>query len=86
MRKEVTFGEGKNSLYSKDGTSIVIHAGVDDGMTQPRRGFGRKNCMRRNIERSETSQKRTYREKAEAYKIKVIEAKCTDLTSITFIL
>ena len=35
IAKEVTFGEGKNSLYSKDGTSIVIHAGVDDGMTQP---------------------------------------------------
>lgn len=31
----VTLKEGKNSLLLKEGTSIVIHAGADDGMTQP---------------------------------------------------
>ncbi|MBS4222869.1 superoxide dismutase family protein [Bacillus sp. FJAT-49682] len=33
--KEVTLEESKKTLYTKDGTSIVIHAGTDDGMTQP---------------------------------------------------
>lgn len=33
--KEIMLGEGKSSLYTKDGTSIVIHEGEDDGMTQP---------------------------------------------------
>ncbi len=31
----VSFEEGKDSLYTKEGTSIVIHSGADDGMSQP---------------------------------------------------
>ena len=31
----VTLGEGKNSLFQSEGTSIVIHAGEDDQMTDP---------------------------------------------------
>lgn len=31
----VEFKEGKKSLYTKEGTSIVIHENADDGMTQP---------------------------------------------------
>ncbi|MBS4195197.1 superoxide dismutase family protein [Lederbergia citri] len=33
--KGVTFNEAKNSLYTTEGTSIVINEGADDGMTQP---------------------------------------------------
>lgn len=32
---EVTLKDGKTSLLTKDGTSIVIDEGMDDGMTQP---------------------------------------------------
>lgn len=35
MAPQVTLREGKKSLFTKDGTSIVIHEGVDDGMKQP---------------------------------------------------
>lgn len=33
--KDLTFEEGKTSLYTTDGTSIVIHENPDDGMSQP---------------------------------------------------
>ncbi|QED49140.1 superoxide dismutase family protein [Cytobacillus dafuensis] len=35
MAPQVTLQEGKKSLFTKDGTSIVIHEGKDDGMSQP---------------------------------------------------
>ncbi|HWJ79121.1 MAG TPA: superoxide dismutase family protein [Niallia sp.] len=35
MAPLVTLKDGKNSLFSKDGTSIVITDQQDDGMTQP---------------------------------------------------
>ncbi|MCJ7843427.1 superoxide dismutase family protein [Lederbergia sp. NSJ-179] len=35
VAKGITFKEGKTSLYTKEGTSIVIHEFPDDGMTQP---------------------------------------------------
>lgn len=35
MAPQVSLKKGKNSLLTKDGTSIVIHDGKDDGMTQP---------------------------------------------------
>lgn len=35
MAPQVTLKEGKNSLLTKEGTSIVIHEKKDDGMTQP---------------------------------------------------
>ncbi|VEF47122.1 superoxide dismutase, Cu-Zn [Bacillus freudenreichii] len=33
--KDVTFEQKKSSLYTKDGTSLVIHEQADDGMSQP---------------------------------------------------
>jgi superoxide dismutase, Cu-Zn family len=35
MAPNVTLAEGKKSLFTKEGTSIVITEGKDDGMTQP---------------------------------------------------
>lgn len=32
---EATLKKGKNSLITNDGTSLIIHDGVDDGMSQP---------------------------------------------------
>jgi Cu-Zn family superoxide dismutase len=38
----VTLGEGKNSLFQPDGTSIVIHEKMDDGMTDPAGNSGNR--------------------------------------------
>lgn len=35
MAPQVTFKEGKTSLLTTDGTSLVIHDSKDDGMSQP---------------------------------------------------
>lgn len=35
IAKGVTFKEKKTSLYTKDGTSLVIHEQADDGTSQP---------------------------------------------------
>jgi superoxide dismutase, Cu-Zn family len=35
LAKDVTLGEGVNSLFHPDGTSLVIHAAPDDDMTDP---------------------------------------------------
>ncbi len=35
MAPNVTLKKNKKSLFTKDGTSIVIHEGTDDGTTQP---------------------------------------------------
>ncbi|MBU8880746.1 superoxide dismutase family protein [Bacillus sp. FJAT-29790] len=35
MAPNVTLNEAKNSLFTKKGTSIIIHKSSDDGMTQP---------------------------------------------------
>jgi len=35
MVPNVTLKSGKQSLFTKEGTSIVVHEGKDDGMTQP---------------------------------------------------
>ncbi|AZU65101.1 superoxide dismutase family protein [Neobacillus mesonae] len=35
MAPNVTLKDGKKSVFTKEGTSIVIHQGKDDGMTQP---------------------------------------------------
>lgn len=35
MAPQVTLLEGKTTLFTKDGTSIVIHDEKDDGMSQP---------------------------------------------------
>ncbi len=38
----VTFKERKTSLYTKDGTSLVIHEQADDGMSQPAGNSGNR--------------------------------------------
>lgn len=35
LAPQVTMKSGKNSLFTKEGTSIVIHESMDDGRTQP---------------------------------------------------
>ncbi|MFQ3544742.1 superoxide dismutase family protein [Halobacillus rhizosphaerae] len=35
MLPDATLKDGQKSLLRKEGTSLVIHSGVDDGMTQP---------------------------------------------------
>ncbi len=35
MAPNVTLKDGKTSLFTKEGTSIVVHDGKDDGMSQP---------------------------------------------------
>ena len=42
MKSNATLKEGKNSLVTKDGTSIVIHASADDGMSQPAGDSGQR--------------------------------------------
>lgn len=42
MAPNVTLKDGKKSLFTKDGTSIVIHDGKDDGMTQPAGNSGKR--------------------------------------------
>ena len=38
----MTMKEGKNSLLQSEGTSLVIHKGKDDGMTQPAGNSGER--------------------------------------------
>ena len=42
MAPNVTLKDGKKSLFTKEGTSIVIHDGKDDGMTQPAGDSGKR--------------------------------------------
>ncbi|SDM75967.1 superoxide dismutase family protein [Bacillus sp. OK048] len=39
---QVTLKEGKASLLTKDGTSLIIHEGKDDGMSQPEGDVGKR--------------------------------------------
>lgn len=42
MAPNVTLKDGKTSLFTRKGTSIVIHDGKDDGMTQPAGDSGKR--------------------------------------------
>ncbi|MDQ0247232.1 Cu-Zn family superoxide dismutase [Bacillus fengqiuensis] len=42
MAPGVTMKEGKNSLLQSQGTSLVVHKGKDDGMTQPAGNAGER--------------------------------------------
>ena len=42
MAPLVTLTKGKTSLFTKEGTSIVIHEGKDDGMSQPSGDSGKR--------------------------------------------
>ncbi|WML41027.1 superoxide dismutase family protein [Neobacillus sp. OS1-2] len=42
MAPNVTLKDGKKSLFTKEGTSIVVHEGKDDGMSQPAGDSGKR--------------------------------------------
>lgn len=42
LQSQVTLKEERNSLLTKEGTSIVIHKTLDDGMTQPAGNSGER--------------------------------------------
>jgi superoxide dismutase, Cu-Zn family len=42
MAPQVTLKEGKNSLLTKNGTSIIVHENKDDGMSQPAGDSGKR--------------------------------------------
>ncbi|SFB13015.1 superoxide dismutase, Cu-Zn family [Bacillus sp. cl95] len=42
MAAQVSLKEGKTSLFTKDGTSIIVHEKKDDGMTQPAGNSGNR--------------------------------------------
>ncbi len=42
MASQVSMTKGKTSLFTKDGTSLVIHDGKDDGMSQPSGDSGKR--------------------------------------------
>ncbi|MDM5228676.1 superoxide dismutase family protein [Cytobacillus sp. NJ13] len=59
MAPQVTLKEDKNSLLTKEGTSIVIHDGPDDGMTQPAGDSGERiACGRISKDKEEEGQKK----------------------------
>ncbi|MFD1736462.1 superoxide dismutase family protein [Bacillus salitolerans] len=42
MASGVTFKEGKNTLYQKEGTALIIHEKADDGMNDPAGNAGKR--------------------------------------------
>ncbi|MEH7323347.1 superoxide dismutase family protein [Cytobacillus firmus] len=59
MAPQVTLKEAKTSLLTKEGTSIVIHDGPDDGMTQPAGDSGERiACGRISKDKKEEGQKK----------------------------
>ncbi|GLB59646.1 superoxide dismutase family protein [Cytobacillus sp. NCCP-133] len=65
MAPQVTLKEGKTSLLTKEGTSIVIHEGMDDGMTQPAGDSGERiACGKISKDKDEKSQKKAQDEQS----------------------
>jgi Cu-Zn family superoxide dismutase len=59
MAPQVTLKDGKTSLLTKEGTSIVIHEGMDDGMTSPAGDSGERiACGRISKDKDEKGQKK----------------------------
>lgn len=59
MAPQVTLKEDKTSPLTKEGTSIVIHEGPDDGMTQPAGDSGERiACGRISKDKEEKGQKK----------------------------
>src|SRR5690606_2034367 len=55
-----TLMEGEKSLLREDGTSIIIHDGPDDGVTQPAGNSGKRIvCGKITLEESEKEEKPT---------------------------
>ncbi|WP_240056614.1 superoxide dismutase family protein [Bacillus mesophilum] len=58
MAPQVSLKEDKTSLFTKDGTAIVIDEGIDDGMTQPSGDSGERiACGRISKDKDEKSTK-----------------------------
>lgn len=65
MAPQVTLKEGKNSLLTKEGTSIVIHEAIDDGMTQPAGDSGERiACGTISKDKNEKGQKKAQDEQS----------------------
>jgi Cu-Zn family superoxide dismutase len=62
MAPNVTLKNGKKSLFTKEGTSIVIHDGKDDGMTQPAGDSGKRIACGE-ISKNKEGQKKSQDEK-----------------------
>jgi Cu-Zn family superoxide dismutase len=62
MAPNVTLMNGKKSLFTKEGTSIVIHEGKDDGMTQPAGDSGKRIACGE-ISKNKEGQKKSQDEK-----------------------
>ena len=62
MAPNVTLMNGKKSLFTKEGTSIVIHEGKDDGMTQPAGDSGKRIACGE-ISKNKAGQKKSQDEK-----------------------
>lgn len=64
MAPQVTLQNGKTSLFTKEGTSIVIHEEKDDGMTQPAGDSGsRVACGKISKDKGQTEQKKAQDDK-----------------------
>ncbi|MDP4169928.1 MAG: superoxide dismutase family protein [Bacillota bacterium] len=64
MAPQLTLKDAKNSLFTKEGTSIIIHEGKDDGMTQPAGNAGnRVICGEISMNKGQKGQKKSQDEK-----------------------
>src|SRR3954454_22971453 len=63
MAPNVTLENGKKSLFTKEGTSIVVHEGKDDGMTQPAGDSGNRIACGEISKDKQTGQKKAQDEK-----------------------
>ncbi|WP_066068003.1 superoxide dismutase family protein [Neobacillus soli] len=63
MAPNVTLKDGKTSLFTKEGTSIVIDEGKDDGMTQPAGYSGKRIACGEISKNKKAGQKKAQDEK-----------------------
>ncbi|MEH7353263.1 superoxide dismutase family protein [Neobacillus drentensis] len=63
MAPNVTLKDGKKSLFTKEGTSIVVHEGKDDGMSQPAGDSGKRIACGEISKHKKAGQKKAQDEK-----------------------
>lgn len=63
MAPNITLKEGKKSLFTKEGTSIVVHKGKDDGMSQPAGDSGKRIVCGEISKNKKAGQKKAQEEK-----------------------
>jgi superoxide dismutase, Cu-Zn family len=63
MAPNITLKNGQKSLFTKEGTSIVIHEDKDDGMTQPAGDSGNRIACGEISKNKQTGQKKAQDEK-----------------------